>query len=65
VVVAESSSRRDGKYVEKLGMYEPQAKGNSKELSMDLDRIAYWIGVGAKATDTVSRLICKAKPINS
>ncbi|MDR2812874.1 MAG: 30S ribosomal protein S16 [Puniceicoccales bacterium] len=61
VVVAESSSRRDGKYVEKLGVYEPQAKGNSPELSMNLERTAYWLSVGARATDTVSQLIRKAK----
>jgi small subunit ribosomal protein S16 len=61
VVVAESSSRRDGKYVEKLGVYEPQAKGSSPELSMNLERAAYWMSVGAKATDTVSQLIRRAK----
>jgi small subunit ribosomal protein S16 len=61
VVVAESSSRRDGKYVERLGVYEPQAKGNSPELSMNLERANYWMGVGAKATDTVAQLIRRAK----
>ncbi|MDR0740545.1 MAG: 30S ribosomal protein S16 [Puniceicoccales bacterium] len=61
VVVAESSSRRDGKYVEKIGVYEPQAKGNSLELSMNLERATYWMSVGAKATDTVAQLIRKAK----
>jgi small subunit ribosomal protein S16 len=61
VVVAESSSRRDGKYVEKIGVYEPQAKGNSPELSMNLKRATYWISVGAKATNTVAQLIRKAE----
>jgi small subunit ribosomal protein S16 len=61
VVVAESSSRRDGKCVEKIGVYEPQAKGNSPELSMNLERATYWMGIGAKATDTVAQLIRKAK----
>jgi small subunit ribosomal protein S16 len=61
IVVAESCCRRDGRYVEKIGTYEPQAKGGSSELSLNLDRASYWIGVGAKATDTVARLICKAK----
>ncbi|MDR1906619.1 MAG: 30S ribosomal protein S16 [Puniceicoccales bacterium] len=61
VVVAESSSRRDGKYVEKLGVYEPQAKGGSPELSVNLERAAYWLSVGAKATDTVTQLIRRAK----
>ncbi|MDR0418565.1 MAG: 30S ribosomal protein S16 [Puniceicoccales bacterium] len=61
IVVAESSSRRDGKYMEKLGIYEPQAKGNSSELSMNLERATYWMSVGAKATDTVAQLIRRAK----
>ncbi|MDR1590450.1 MAG: 30S ribosomal protein S16 [Puniceicoccales bacterium] len=61
VVVAESSDRRDGKYVEKIGVYEPQAKGNSQELSINLERATYWMSVGAKATDTVSQLIRQAK----
>lgn len=61
VVVAESTSRRDGKYVEKLGTYEPQAKGDSPRLVLDVDRANYWVGVGAKATDTVSHLIREAK----
>jgi small subunit ribosomal protein S16 len=61
IVVAESCCRRDGRYVEKIGVYEPQARGGSPELLVDLDRAAYWTNVGAKATDTVSRLIVKAK----
>jgi small subunit ribosomal protein S16 len=61
IVVAESCCRRDGRYVEKIGVYEPQAQGNSPELSMNLDRACYWMSVGAKATNTVSRLICRAK----
>ncbi|MDR3317198.1 MAG: 30S ribosomal protein S16 [Puniceicoccales bacterium] len=61
IVIAESSCRRDGRYVEKIGVYETQAQGNAPELLIDIDRAAYWISVGAKATDTVARLICKAK----
>jgi small subunit ribosomal protein S16 len=61
VVVAESSSRRDGKYVEKIGVYEPQARGKSSELSLDIDRATYWMSVGAQATNTVAKLINQAK----
>ena len=61
IVVAENRCRRDGRYVEKIGVYEPQARGNSTELAINLERANYWISVGAKATETVSRLICKAK----
>ncbi|MDR1435199.1 MAG: 30S ribosomal protein S16 [Puniceicoccales bacterium] len=61
IVVAESHCRRDGRCVEKIGVYEPQAKGKSVELSLNIDRAIYWMGVGAKATDTVSKLINRAK----
>jgi small subunit ribosomal protein S16 len=61
IVVAESCYRRDGRYVEKIGTYEPQAKGHSIELSLNLERASYWIGVGAKATETVSQLIRRAR----
>jgi small subunit ribosomal protein S16 len=62
--VAESHCRRDGRCVEKIGVYEPQARGQSPELMMDVDRADYWTSVGAKATGTVSRLICKARAQN-
>lgn len=61
IVVAESTSRRDGKFVEKIGVYEPQAKGLSPKLTLKLDRADYWTSVGAKATDTVSHLIRVAR----
>ena len=61
IVVAESTSRRDGKYVEKIGVYEPNAKGASPKLVLDLDRANYWTGVGAKPTDTAAYLIRAAR----
>ena len=63
IVVAESTSRRDGKCVEKIGVYEPQAKGLSPKLTLDLERAAYWKSVGAKATDTVAYLIRDAEKL--
>lgn len=61
VVVAESTNRRDGKYVEKLGTYEPQARGNATRLALDIDRADYWMSVGAKATETAAHLIKEAR----
>jgi small subunit ribosomal protein S16 len=57
IVVAESTSRRDGRFVEKLGNYNPQAKGQTPFCTVDMNRVAYWMGVGAKPTDTVHHLI--------
>lgn len=61
VVVAESSSPRDGKFVEVLGNYNPQPRKNEKELDLKLDRIDYWLGVGAKPSDTVRSMINRAR----
>ena len=57
VVVAEATARRDGRFVEILGQYNPQARGQEKELNLKLDRIDYWRSVGAKPTDTARTLI--------
>lgn len=61
IVVAESTSRRDGKFVEAIGNYDPNARGSTPELALLLDRADYWVGVGAKPTDTVKSLIKKAR----
>jgi small subunit ribosomal protein S16 len=59
VVVAEARSRRDGAPVELLGTYQPTVKG--KEINLKLDRVDYWLGKGAKPTDTLHSLIKKAR----
>lgn len=61
VVVAESSSRRDGRFVEKVGTYDPRNKDESKQVNLNLGRIDYWIGVGACPTDTARTLINRAR----
>lgn len=61
MVVTEASSRRDGRFVEVLGTYEPQAKRATDELNLKLERIDYWKSVGAKPTDTAASLIRRAR----
>lgn len=61
MVVAEASARRDGRFVEIVGTYEPQAKHADDEIKLKLDRIDYWESVGAKPTDTAASLIRKAR----
>lgn len=55
VIVKEKSDRRDGSYMENLGWYEKTASKITKELKMD--RINYWISVGAKPSATVQQLM--------
>jgi small subunit ribosomal protein S16 len=55
LVVKEKRSKRDGKYLENLGTYDPMV--NPAAVDLKHDRIQYWIGVGAKPTETVASLI--------
>lgn len=57
MVVTESSHRRDGRHNEILGNYNPKARGQDKELTLKLDRVEYWLSVGAKPSDTARTLI--------
>lgn len=61
MVVAECSARRDGKFVETLGMYNPSPRGKDVELKINVERADYWLGVGAQPSDTAKALIKKAK----
>ncbi len=62
VVVKEKRSKRDGKYLENLGTYDPLA--DPADVKLNHDRIQYWIGVGAQPSETVASLI-KANPVMS
>ena len=57
MVVAPSTARRDGKFIEVLGTYNPQAHVRTEELNLKMDRIDHWLGVGAQPTDTAKSLI--------
>ena len=60
VVVADSRKPRDGRFVEILGSYYPDAEGNAK-YRLDLSRAEYWLGTGAQPTDTAKSILNKAK----
>jgi small subunit ribosomal protein S16 len=67
VVVAESRSPRDGRFIEKLGFYNPLLpKDHADRVRLDLDKAKDWLGKGATASDRVHRLLADAgivKPI--
>lgn len=62
LVVKEKRSKRDGKYLENVGTYNPML--DPAEVTLNHDRIQYWIGVGAQPTDTVKSLI-KNNPVQT
>lgn len=57
IVVTDSRNRRDGRYIERLGFFNPVAKGQEKTLEVNLERAEYWLGKGAKPSDRVASLI--------
>ncbi len=57
IVVTDSRNRRDGRYIERLGFFNPVAKGKEETLRIDLERADYWIGQGARPSDRVSNLM--------
>lgn len=59
VVVADGRSPRDGKFIEEIGTYQPQKKGDN--VALNLDRVNHWVSVGAQPSDTVASMIRKAK----
>ncbi|NDP47605.1 MAG: 30S ribosomal protein S16 [Sulfuriferula multivorans] len=61
VVVADSRCRRDGRFIERVGFYNPVASEGTEALRLDQDRISYWTSTGAQLSDTVARLVKKNK----
>ncbi len=61
LVVCESATRRDGRFVEVLGIYNPKPRGKDTEHTLKLDRIDYWLKIGAKPSDTARTLISRAR----
>ena len=61
IVVADSRIRRDGRFIERLGFYNPVAAGAEQPLRVAFDRVDYWVGTGAQLSPTVARLIKDAK----
>ncbi|HAU59818.1 MAG TPA: 30S ribosomal protein S16, partial [Opitutae bacterium] len=57
MVVAPATSRRDGRFIEVLGTYDPQAHARTEELKLKMDRVDHWLQVGAQPTDTAKSLI--------
>jgi small subunit ribosomal protein S16 len=60
IVVADKRVRRDGRFIERIGFYNPIAVKGEEGLRIAQDRLAYWTGVGAQTSPTVMRLIKQA-----
>ena len=60
IVVADSRSPRDGRFIERLGTYDPMLPKEVQRVTLKEDRIRYWIGVGAQPSDRVARFLGQA-----
>ena len=65
VTVADRSASRDGRFVERVGFFNPVAKGQAEVLRLDLERVDYWMGVGAQPSERVAKLIKQARKLNA
>ncbi|GAA5192381.1 30S ribosomal protein S16 [Ferrimonas gelatinilytica] len=61
VVVADSRNKRDGRFIEKVGFFNPIATGQAEKLRLDLARVEHWIAQGAGVSDRVATLIKDAR----
>ncbi len=57
IVVTDSRNRRDGRYIERLGFFNPIATGGEEKLRIDVGRVEHWVGQGARPSDRVAALL--------
>jgi len=57
IVVTDRRNRRDGRFIEQLGYYDPMARGQATPIKLDLERVKHWNGVGARMSDRVKQLV--------
>ena len=57
IVVTDERNRRDGRYIERLGFFNPVATDKEEQLRIDVGRVDYWVGHGAKTSDRVASLL--------
>ena len=61
IVVTDSRKARDGRNIERVGFFNPVARGQEQRLRLDLERVDYWTGVGAQISDRVKTLVSEAR----
>ena len=59
--MTDSRNPRDGRFIERVGFFNPVAQGNAEKLRLDLDRVNHWVGLGATMSDRVQTLVKQAQ----
>lgn len=57
ISVADSRNARDGRFIERVGFFNPVARGQEERLRLNLDRVEYWVSKGAQTSDRVTQLV--------
>lgn len=65
IVVTDSRNRRDGRYIERIGFFNPVAKGSEVRLQVDFARVDHWVSNGAQTSDRVAGLIKQERKQNA
>ncbi len=61
ITVAERRAKRDGRFIERVGFFNPLARGQEEALRVDLERVDHWLAEGAKPSDRVRQLLKQAR----
>ena len=61
IVVTDSRNARDGRFIERIGFFNPTAQGQAEKVRLDADRFAHWISQGAQPSERVASLAAQAK----
>ena len=61
ITVADQRRSRNGRFIERVGYFNPVAKGNAQEYFIEMDRVDYWLSKGAQPSDMVKKLVSRAK----
>ena len=61
IVVTDSRNRRDGRYIERLGFFNPVARGQAERLRVDLERFDHWVEEGAQVSERVGHLVNESR----
>ena len=61
IVVTDSRNARDGRFIERIGFFNPTAQGQAEKLRLDADRFAHWVALGAQPSERVASLAAQAK----
>ena len=61
LTVTDSRNARDGRFIERIGFFNPVARGQEERLRVDADRLAHWVGQGAQLSERVEQLVKESK----